>query len=407
MFVIAFCQIINIFLAWRITKSFYSYLTVSSLIFFLILIGSLINESEKYNSHEASLYLIIFNFLINAGAFCYSLLTKNTLNKAMKYELAEAGSRISVNELDLKLITAALLSFFLVALYFFNTYGAPIFYDDLKYARREVQDEAFIFYRFFQYFIPISTAVLYARYRIYNEKITKYILIFCVFITLLILLGLGFKGYILWYLVFLLMVASVYQKNLLRLSIVGALLSISAATTTASFIFSVSLSEAFKLVLIRSTSIAAAGYDIVFYELYPELSNVNFDGRKLNLFLAEWKFGNNKMAQNSMGITTTLPGAMMVYFGKVGGLISAPVTGFIMQSLYVSIFKYRLSPLLVVSYTYLTFSFVGVVARGTVITVFFQAILSLILLFVFYLFSQAFLSGSGKYRYTKINYPIK
>ena len=51
---------------------------------------------------------------------------------------------------------------------------------------------------------------------------------------------------------------------------------------------------------------------------------------------------------------------------------------------------------------YLTFSFVGVVARGTVVTVFYQAILSLFLLFIFYIFLQAFLSGSGKYKYTKI-----
>mgnify|MGYP006435714523 CR=1 FL=1 len=397
-------QILNIYIAWRITKIFYSYLTISSLVLFLILIGSLINEFETYNTYEASLYLLLFNFLINAGAFCQSLLSKNTLNYAMNYKACGGNSRLLVNDLDLKIIIAALLIFFIVALYFFTTYGAPVFYDDLKFARRDIQKETFIFYRFFQYFIPISTAILYARYRIYDEKITKYIFIVCCFIALLILFGLGYKGYILWYLVFLLMLANVYSDNLFKISLGVFMLSLFAASLTTILIYSVSTSESLGLLLVRSTTIAAYGYNIVFYELYPELGNVNFAGKDLQFFLAEWKFGNNSMSQNSMAITTTLPGALIVYFGKLGALLLAPAIGFIMQSFYVSIFKYKFSPLLVVFYVYLTFSFVGVVARGTVINVFFQAIASLLLIFVFYVFLQAFLKGSGKYKYNKIHH---
>lgn len=395
-------QLLNVYIAWRITRLFASYLTISSLVFCLILIGSMTNELERYNSHEASLFLIFFNFLINAGALCKLLITKKAFDNTMQYPVQEVDCRVSGNELDLKIITAALLLFFMLAIYFFATYGAPIFYDNLRFARREIQKETHVYYRFFLYFIPISTGILYARYKVYKEKITKYLFIFTSSMTLLILLGLGFKGYVLWYLVFLLMLVSVYSNNFFKFSLMAFTLSLFAASYTASLMFSVPIAKSFELILIRSTVIAAYGYNMIFYELYPQISNVSFEAKSLNFFLAEWRYGNGEMSKHTMGITSTLPGALIMYFGKLGALLLAPVIGFIIQSFYVSIFKYKLSPLLVVSYMYLTFSFVGVVARGTVVTVFYQAILSLLLLFIFYIFLQAFLSGSGKYKYTKI-----
>ncbi|SCZ67302.1 oligosaccharide repeat unit polymerase [Thiohalomonas denitrificans] len=396
-------QIGNIYIAYRVTKKSFSYLVLCNSILLLNLIGSIINEIEKYDTHEASTYIVAFGFLLSAGAFLQNLLINKRLRKAMNFEMRSANS--AYNELNAKVIMYALLLFFVAAIYFYASYGMPLFFEDLKYARRDVQKDAHLFYRIFLYFIPISSAMLYVRYKIYNNKTDRnlFVVFFCV--TALLLLSLGFKGYVLWYVVFIIMLMNVYSDDVFKYALMLAVVGLLSGVVATSFMHSSDASESMDLLLMRSTQIAAYGYNMVFYELYPQLSFLSIGDSNINRFLAEWKFGkDDNMAVHSMGITITIVGALLVYLGKAGVLLAAITLGFLLQYVYFLAFKYRVSPLFGVFYLYLTFVFVGLVTRGTLQTVLSQPVLSLLLLMVFYVVLQATLKGDGKYVFNRVKY---
>lgn len=397
-------QFLNIYFAHHLTKKKFSYLVICNVILLLNLIGSLINESEEYHSYQASLYLVAFSLLMNIGAKINNIFTSTKLNVCMEYKICSENNWKLENEISTKIILIAFISFFTITLYFYSRYGIPLFFEDLNYARTVVQKEAHIYYRFFLYFMPISSALLYTKYKIFNNDKDRNLFFISFAITALVLLSLGYKGYVIWYIAFLIMLMNIYSDRIFKYAIILGLVGIISGVVATTYMYSSNLIDSFDLLLRRATRVSAYGYNVAFYELYPQLSNVKIGNSALNQFLAEWKFGsNNKMAEYSMGITTTIAGALLIYLGKAGALLSAPLIGFIMQQVYFLNFKYKVSPLLSVFYLYLSYTFVGVVNRGTIQNVFILPVLSLFLLAALYIATDATLKGTGRYRFNKIH----
>lgn len=396
-------HMINIAVSIKLTGKIFSYLALSNVIVLFNLIGTLANEYQIYHSHEASLLLVLFASVLNFGAFIYNSLFGKRLRKAISASVNSCGLQLASNELDIRVVIASLLAFFCAAGMFFYTVGIPLFMDDLAFARRDVQEGANLYYRIFLYMIPVSTLILYVKYKVYDDaKLKNYFVIFFS-LTSSLLLMLGYKGYVLWYVVLVLMIMNIYTnkiyKQVMLLFCVGLFFAVIATSVT----YQVSYSDALKLLILRSTQVSALGYNIAIYELLPVVDIMGSIPLDLNSFLAVWKFGNNSdLALHSMGITITLIGALVIHLGKLWALFLTFLIGFVMQYLYYLTMKYKSSPLLIILPVYITYVLVGVVNRGTIQNVLIQPIPTLVILVSLYMLLDALLSGDFRYSYTKV-----
>jgi len=396
-------QIINIFVSFKLTKKWANYLVISNVIIFFNLVGSLINEQNIYFSHESSIYLVAFSLIMNAGAYGYNLINGSRLRRFSKLNLEGLSKLIKFNEIYIYILIASLVVFFGFSVFFFYHYGIPLFMEDLHYSRRAVQTESYLFYRIFLDMMPITTIILYAKYRIYDDKLAGKLFLVSFALVSFVLILLGFKGFVLWYTVVIIMAINIYSDNIYKIILIMAGIGIASGLLITTYMYSVGISGAFDKFLLRLTQVSAYGYNIMFYEFYPVAQKINTMPFNLNQFLAEWKFGkNSNMAIYSTGLTVTIVGALMFYIGKVGSLLAAFVAGFAMQHVYFLILKYKTSPLFMTYFLYLSYTFVAVVNRGTIVTAFTQPITTLSLLVLFYIIITALYSKELKYRFVKI-----
>lgn len=394
-------QCLNIAASFWITKRLVTYLVLSNVIVLFNLIGSLMNENAIYHSIEASLFLVLFAFLLNAGAYMCDLLKGGDLKRYLKVEPRVVSAGAGRREVSTKILVAAMGGFFLITLYFFYSKGIPLFMDDLKYARKEVQEDAFIYYRFFLHFMPITTLILYSRYCVHKESKAGYYFVLCFVLLSVTLFLLGYKGYLLWYAVLVLMMINLYNENIYKNIALMAGLGFFGGVVVTSYMYSISIEEALYFFVVRATQISAYGYNILFYEYYPYAARVNELPSNLNTYLAEWKYGvDSNMAEYSMGLTITIVGALILYLGKFGAMVAALLLGALMQLIYVVMVKMKCSPLFVTFLLYVTYIFVGVVNRGTTVTVLTQPVVSLIAISLLYMVATMVLGKSHTYAYS-------
>lgn len=395
-------HLLNIVFAIKITNKLFSYLSLSNLLIAPVVYGSLVNEKEIYSSNESSVFLVLVMFLLNMGAFFWNITIQKNLKINFVSKVQSTQGMGWVPELSRLNLLFFFLSFIISVILFFYIHGIPLFFDNLLFQRRGIQQETFLFYKIFLVLGPFLSLLIYSTYRIYNLNFFRYLFFICGVSIVITLTLLGYKGYAVWYVLLIIMIMNVFGMKLLIpviLTMTGICMSILVTMIMYDFV----VVDAIGMLIKRSTTIAAYGYNIVYYEMYPQLPSLNFQGKSLNQFVTIWKYGRfSDLAELGMGITTTIAGGLIVYLGKPLAVVAAPLIGFLMQSVYHKVYKYQLSPLLSSVFLYLGYTFIGVVVRGTVDNVWFEVVLFYLIFSSLILFIECCLRQTSIVRFRRI-----
>jgi hypothetical protein len=290
---------------------------------------------------------------------------------------------------------------------FYYIYGIPILSDNIEIARVEFQKLpfAFFFYRINQIAMPFLSIILLSFAYIYNKK--EYYILFIVIFTInvVILFTLGFKGYILWYIILILMTINLYKRGseIRKVSVILILIALIAVVISTENIYHFNnYSRIFSKVIQRFTITNAGGYCILMNEMIPAEGEKNLN-ESLNSYLWKWKFGSNtKKAEVDMRLTITITGSLIYYTGFYGFIILTFIFGYLIHYLNILCFKYLNEPVILTTIVYFIYSFLGVINRGLSIYFFTFTLSSLIFMFFSYLSLYVLLNHNPTIRVKRI-----
>lgn len=397
-------QFVNIYISYKITKKIFSYLILIQIVMLANMVGCIFLESTIYDNNSASLYLIIFSFLLNIGASLHNFVSKKKPVYSVNLE-----SKLYQNDLynqnisKYHFITIATIISQLTAISFFIIYGIPLLAGNPDLARIKFQEfgSSNIYYRVFLYVLPTLTIATVPVWKTLNRNKVKWFLIYSFSFTTGILLFLGYKGYVLWFVILMCMTLNIYLDNsaMLRIGILLITIGISIGVIVTTLTIEGDLVEGFYKLIERATTISSKGYAILIYEFIPVDINENISvENNLNRYLAVWKYGEkSKMAMYSLSLTVTIVGSLIYYFGIYGMMIISIIIGFVLQHIYYIVFSYMMNPILTAILIQILFTFVGVSNRGLTENFIYQPMLTILAMLTTFIFSIGVLNRKLKF----------
>jgi hypothetical protein len=399
---LVFFQVINLLIAYKISDRLFNFLNLSQLVLTLNLSGILIASSVVQsfdNIYLTSIYIVLYSFLFNLGVIIFNVSYRGRVKLFYDYE-NENYIRL-IRKHSLLPVLFSFIVFLIAASYFFVSKGVPLLENDLYFARKSYTEGSIIFYRIFLYAMPVISSVSVAYYLLIGNNIAKYLAIFSFLVTSLVLLMLGYKGFVLWFIVLIMMVFSLYKKSNYKHYFYLLFIGFSTALIITQATYGYEVYDAILKVFERATVTASGGYRILIEEYLPLHAGDVFEGQ-LQQYLTVWKFGNySDLALNEMSLTITSVGAAIFHFGLPGLLIMPIFIGYVGQYFDCKALQYKYTPINAVFFIYMTYVLIGFTARGYIYNIFLLPILSLCITWLSFSLLVS-LQNNGKFKFIRI-----
>ncbi|HET8886890.1 MAG TPA: O-antigen polymerase [Salinimicrobium sp.] len=277
--------------------------------------------------------------------------------------------------------------YFIIALlggiFFFYQVGLLVFMDNLLEARERLRYGNGIFSRIILHGLPIIAGIFICHY-CFQKKI---IYLIAPILAIVFILLTGYRGFIIWTLLYFLMVFNNFKKiKIYNWKIWSGSIAIFffSIFLTQQYYSNLSLQSAMIRFLERIFINNVFGYNILINKYLPlhDISLSEIDNLPSTLFA--WNFGGSgKLVQMGAELTVTLPGMSYVLGGYAMTLIFGALIGSISGSL-VRLNRLSIDPSHTAIRTFLLFSFVTLINRGYIMNFISIAIVSTVIMYLMF-----------------------
>jgi hypothetical protein len=293
-----------------------------------------------------------------------------------------------------------LFGFLLIALVFFMKQGIPLLAADPASARTQSQIGSGLYYRVFLYALPFLSVLPIGNWYLNRQSRFLTLGVGAVALTSIILTLLGFKGYTLWYVIWVAMFTALYGSNIreswVKLGLLGVL-GIGAGSYVSGVLYGGDILAGLQFLFDRATRIASTGYVTLVHEYMPSHDPAKPIPPNFPNYFALWMLGRDSIIyQNDLEITLTAPGGALLYFGKAGALLLGVAVGAIGQFTTDTATRYRFTPVLAMAFLYISYLALGWIARGHVTNYFILPLSSLIVFVLCYTLAEMLVARSTK-----------